>query len=569
MPVFFDGRLWVTPATMSLVDDSAMYNKNLSVGNVVAIVGKSTGGKPATPLVFGSAQQARAVLMPGLSLKAIERAFDPSNQTKGPASVVFIRVNSALQAALSLVDATSAAVINLVSTDYGLYTNGIRVKVEAGSVSGKKVTTQLGSAYFTADNIFRNCLSVAYSGVEATATVAVTPTNVTLVYGAQSLAIDLSLFPTVGAVVDRINAVPGFAAVILDGNDNAPSLNGMDNLTATSVKVTAAVLTGNLQAMVDWFNGAGDGLVTATRAASVGTLPANIPFTYMTGGSDGTSTTLDWQAAFDALQSVDVQWITPVSADPAIHAMTDAHCEYMTNIARLERRSNCGGDTGVTDAAAIAAAKAINSDRTSYTHLGIYDYDDNGVLTLYPAYIAAAQISGAFAGVNPGTALTNKTLKIQGIERKLRNPVDTDALINAGVLCIENTPKGFKVVKSISTWLVNNNYNRVEISCGAACDFVARNVRDVLDDLRGQKGSPALLAEAISRTDTCLRVLSAPEPMGVGVLVGDKINPPYKGITASLDGDVLRVEFQASPVIPVNYVPIVIHAVPYSGTASA
>ena len=44
MPVFFNGRLWVSPATMSVVDDSAMYNRNLSVGNVVALIGKSVGG---------------------------------------------------------------------------------------------------------------------------------------------------------------------------------------------------------------------------------------------------------------------------------------------------------------------------------------------------------------------------------------------------------------------------------------------------------------------------------------------------------------------------------------------
>ena len=569
MPVFFDGRLWVTPATMSLVDDAAMYNKNLNVGTVVAILGSSTGGKPATPLVFGSAQEARAVVMPGMSLRAIERAFDPSAQTKGPASVVFVRVNSAVQAALALHDSISAPVINLLSTDYGLYTNNIRVKIEAGSVKGKKLTTQLGAAYNTADNVYRDCMSVAYSGAEATATVAVIPSTVTLAYGAQTVVIDLSLFPTVSALVDRINAVTGFTATVIDGNDSKPTLNGMDTLSAASVKVDAVTLTGNLQAVVDWFNGAGDNLITATRASAVGTLPANIPFTYLAGGSNGTTTTLEWQAAFDALQAVDVQWITPVSADPAVHAMADTHCNYMSNIARLERRANVGGDTGVTDAQAIAAAKALNSDRTSYTHLGSYGYDDAGVLTLFPAFITAAQISGAFAGVNPGTAMTNKALKIQGIERKLRNPVDTDALINGGVLCVENTPHGYKVVKSISSWLINNNYNRVEISCGVACDFVSRNVRQALDDLRGQKGSPQLLAEAISRTDTVLRTLSAPEPMGVSVLVGDKINPPYKNIVASLDGDVLRVEFQASPVIPVNYIPIVIHAVPYSGTASA
>ena len=51
MGVFFNGRLWVSPATMSVVDDSAMYNKNLSVGNVLAVIGKSEGGKPMTFLL--------------------------------------------------------------------------------------------------------------------------------------------------------------------------------------------------------------------------------------------------------------------------------------------------------------------------------------------------------------------------------------------------------------------------------------------------------------------------------------------------------------------------------------
>ena len=53
------------------------------------------------------------------------------------------------------------------------------------------------------------------------------------------------------------------------------------------------------------------------------------------------------------------------------------------------------------------------------------------------------------------------------------------------------------------------------------------------------------------------------------MIVGDKANPAYKNITASLEGDMLRVEFQCSPVIPVNYIPVTIFAVPYTGTAIA
>jgi hypothetical protein len=204
-------------------------------------------------------------------------------------------------------------------------------------------------------------------------------------------------------------------------------------------------------------------------------------------------------------------------------------------------------------------------------HLGFYDYDDNdnGNLTLFPPYILAAMVSGAFSGVNPGTPLTNKTLAVRGLERNLRNPTDTDVLIQGGVLCVENTPNGYKVVKSISTWLVNANYNRVEQSVGWALDFTVRNVRNALDILRGEKATPQNMARAVSIADSTLRQLAVPEPSGPGVLAGDAQNPAYKNITAVLDGDVLGVSFQCSPVLPINYVPVTVFAVPFSGSATA
>lgn len=569
MPVFFNGRLWVSPATMSLVDDSAMYNRNLSVGNVLAIIGKSDGGEPFTALRFGSAQEARAVLRGGEGLKAIEKAFDPSSETYGPSTVVFVRVNPATQAALTLKDASNVDVIDLVSEGYGKFANNVKVKIEAASVSGKKLTTQFGNDYFSADNVHRNAFSVQYTGAENAATITVANATVTLVAGSTTTAISLADFATVGQLVDRINATAGFTASVLDGNSEKPALNGLDGVTTQDVKTAAYTVTGHLQAVVDWFNSTGEGFIKATRKASATAVPANIAFTYLTGGSDGVTTNVEWQKGFDALQTIDVQWVVPVSSAAAIHAMTDTHCAYMSNIARMERRTIVGGATGATDAEAISAAKALNSDRTSYVHLGFYDYDDAGKLTLYPPYILAALLAGAFSGVNPGTALTNRTIKVRGLERKLRNPTDTDQLILGGVLAVEDTPRGYKVVKSVTTWLVNSNYNRVEISVGVALDFVSRNVRNILDDLRGRKGTPAILSEAVSRVDSTLRELARPEPMGPGIIVGDKINPAYKNITASLEGDVLRVEFQCSPVIPVNYIPVVIHAVPYSGSASA
>jgi hypothetical protein len=570
MPYFFAGREWISPATMSTVDDSAMANQNLSVGNVVALIGQSVGGQPNTPITFGDPTTAAATLISGELLTAVQKAFNPSDEVGGAASVVVIRVNPALQASLTLLDATSAAAINLLSADWGAWTNQIKVKVQPGSVQGLQATTQYGTSYYTQDNIYRNAFSIQYLGTAASATMTVAGTTVVLAAAGETVAtIDLTQMQSIQQLVDAIDVVPGFSATVLDGNGQKPALNGLDYVTSVDVKTALYTAAANLQALIDWFNSTAQGYVVVTRAANAGLVPAAIPFTYLTGGSDGVTTNTQWSNAFTTLQNVDVQWITPVSSDPSIAAMTDAHVQYMSTTGRKERRAICGTALGTSDVQAIAAAKAINSDRTSLTHLGYYDYDANGNLTLFPPYLTAAIIAGAFAGVNPGTPLTNKSITVRGLERNLNNPTDTDPLISGGVLCVENASTGYMIVKSISTWLVNANYNRVEQSVGTALDFTVRNVRNALDVLRGAKATPQNMARAVSIADSTLRLLAVAEPTGPGVLVGDAQNPAYKNIQATLSGDVIGVQFQCSPVLPINYIPVSVFAVPYSGTASA
>lgn len=569
--VFFKGRFIVSPTTASVVNDDAMRNKNLSVGNVLALVGRSAGGKPKTALRFGSPNEAIATLVSGELLDAVIAAFNPSSETGGPEEVVAVRVQPAVQATGVIKDASAATVINLASTGYGVRENLVGYKVEVGSVSGLRVTTQRGADYYTKDNIERAAFTVSYTGSEATATVTVGDASVILAAPAGTTVATLlfSDFATVQDVVDRINLVADFGAVVAGDSYTAPTASGLDFVTAQTVKAAPYTVTADLQAVIDWINGAQEGFLTATRATGAGTKPAVAALQFLSGGSDGTTLTADWADAFEALQTVDIQWLTPASSVDAIHAMADAHADYMSNVAGKERRCIVGMATGSSDAEAVAAAKALNSDRTSVIHLGHYNYGMDGKLKLFAPYISAALVAGMFAGVNPGTPLTNKAIKVRGLERDLRNPTDTDALINGGVLCLENTDQGYKVVKSISTWLVNDNYNRVEQSCGVALDFVARNVRQALDVLRGQKANPLVLSRAVSITQSTLAELARAEPQGPGVLSGNAENPAFKNIVATLDGDVLRVEFECSPVVPVNYILATIFAVPFSGSATA
>lgn len=570
MAVFFNGRLLTTPTSASAVNDDAMRNQNPGIGNVVALVGRSAAGKPKTALRFGGPDQAKAELIDGELLTAVQMAFDPSTETGGPTEVIAIRVQPAEQASLML-KAGADDVISLKSTNYGQRENLIKVKVEAGSLSGLRLTTQRGNDYYSQDNVGRAALSVHYTGAEATATMSITGTTVTLAAptGTEVAAIDLTLFPTVQELVDRINLVPGFDGVVLDNSYTRPALNGLDFVTAQDVKTAVYTVRADLQAAVDWFNSAREGYVTAERVAGAGKKPDVAAFQFLTGGNDGTTAMDDWAEAFEMLQGVDVQWITPVSPDPAIRAMADTHVAFMSNQGQKERRAVCGTDLATSKDDAKAAAKTLNSDRTSLVFQGHYDYDASGKLVLYPAYMSAARIAGGFAGVSPGTPLTNKNFKCRGLEFNLRNPTDTDEMINAGVLCLEDTEEGYKIVRSISTWLINDNYNRVEQSTGVALDFTVRAVRQAQKVLVGTKGNPINLSRSVSIAESMLRELARAEPQGPGVLAGDAEHPAYRNITAVQEGDAIRLQFECSPVIPNNYILTTVYAVPYSGVATA
>lgn len=569
MAVFFNGRLLITPTTATAVNDDAMRNQNLATTNTVALIGLCDRGQPKTPLRFGSPTEAQKALVSGELLEAVLAAFSPSAETAGPGEVVVLRVNPATSGTGTMLDSTGAVAINLTSTDYGVGENEINYKVEAGTLAGVRITTKRNLNYYTKDNIARSAFNVHYVGTETTATIDITGTEVKLSAPAGTVVatIDLNNAKNVLALVERINAVPNFIANVLDGNAYALALNGLDYVTAASVKSTYTVRA-DLQAAIDWINSGAEEYLTATRGANAGKPPAPAVTKFITGATSGVSQMSDWVDCFEVLQGIDVQWFVPLSDDEAIHAMADAHALYMSTIGKRERRCIVGTELGTSDEAAVELAKSINSDRTSLIHLGHYNYDSAGALTLFPPYITAALVGGMFAGVNPGTPLTNKTIRVRGLERNLRVPTDTDLLISNGVFCIESSERGYKVVRSISTWLTSENYNRVEQSCGTALDFVSRSVRDALDALRGQKGNPLIISRAGSIVESTLRELAREEPVGPGILAGDAFNPAYRNITASLEGDVLRVEFECSPVIPVNYVLATIYAVPFTGTAT-
>jgi hypothetical protein len=361
-----------------------------------------------------------------------------------------------------------------------------------------------------------------------------------------------------------------------------------------SVVREATVFNSDLQALIDWINVGNTAYVEAayhTSAVNRAAL-ANHPDAYLSGGAEydpdtnplGATRQEDWDAALDLLKTEDTPLISCVSYEPSVWASLEAHCIYMSTVGKKERRGFCGGfdvsfnalnpglgkwngyiHTLSSIEQMLTYAMELNSDRMCYVGPGFKAYDENGILVTYNGAIAAALVAGMAAGVDVATALTHVSINVIGLEHNFQWG-DLDRLLEGGVLPLEYDPgRGYRVCQSISTWLRNDKYNRRELSVGRTADFIARQVRERLEmDFVGKKGTITTL---ISIKNAVISVLT--QMYRADLLAGDAANPPFKNIQCRLEGDTCWVDFECSPVIPINYIPITIHLTVFTTTLTA
>lgn len=593
MPRVMNGQLFIAPAVVSRVDDSALSGPSLAGAGLMAIIGEARGGPPMQALRFTSASAAARVLLSGNGLDAVRRAFLPGPDVAGAPVVYFVRVNQATQAVLNLLNSTDVA-LALTSLDYGVATNQVRVKVEDGTDSiGKKLSLQFNENLNIGAQVARKAIAIKFldgSSLYSAVNVAIAGTTLTATAtltagGTTTTTVDLTLYSTLQGVVDQINAWGGNWSASITGPDAAnPSLY-LDEIAATSVRVTSGATApiefwANHRAVLDWFNnysGYVSAVIGAKRKA-----PSNIGWTYL-----GTTQTLDqgteygrdnttairsgllvsdWSAAMDALMLTDISIVCVATPDATVHGLLKAHVDQASSQSgRMERVMIVGGDNAESIAAVKTRASAIRDPRAMLVYPGITDYDQLNPTSGNPAAIApwllAPQLAGMFCGQHPAEALTHRFIQAVSVERRL-TPNDIDDLLLYGICPMELVVnRGIRVVQSKSTYTADNNYRRVEISVMRASDELVKRIRAACDQqLIGRIVSPSLLSAAANLTQ---QVLFAARQDGI--IVGD---PGFRNIVATASGDYLTIDFDAVIAIPANYINITAHLFPFVGSLS-
>lgn len=426
-----------------------------------------------------------------------------------------------------------------------------------GTVILEKFTLN-GTASVGGSSDFASITAIVTGEVEAARTVTVTGIAV------QTTA---AVHDTLQKVVDYFNArqivqttVRGFVATI-ETLQTSLAVGNLD-VSVSAINCfggTVADFYADLWAVVNWIN-TSSALITASVASgATGGAPSNTTSAvFLQGGVEGTPTSTHWQDALDWLKRTRVNTIVPLTGDPAVHAACEAHCAYMGGVGRSERDCVVGvQNSGLTDVPTKAEAKAaivdLNSRHVRAVAQAVERYNTSGVREEFQPPFLACIVAGMQAGSDVGTPLTYKYANALAFRQDSSwNPVDdAEEMVQAGLWFLENVEgQGRRNVRNITTHRSSSNLAFTEGSVNEAVNFAAYNFRTNMEFAVGQKGFSGTVNAGKS---VALNTL--------GLLVDETVLVAYRSLAVELIVDVMEVECEIAPVLPINFVKNTLHLV--------
>ncbi len=536
----------------------------VSIANAV-IMGDSRGGEPNKVHWFGSAAEAQETLISGPLLDAVRHAFSVGGGLI-PQMIGAVRVNPGTQAA-RIHENGSTTIIDVTAWDYGLYTNQLKSKLEAGTVTGKKLTIKFqNNDEEIWDDIERESLQIQYTGAGSAATMNITKTQLDTTCTGEAgddLVMLFSAFPTIEDLVNYINDQTAYTASILTGNSSEKTTE-LDTITAQDIKTSAYDAMSDLQAIIDTLNaspwiGSASFDVSATRL-----IPDNdANWVYFSGAIDGTYTSSEWGVSLTYLEGQDVQLVGSSVEDASIHALIKTHCESMCSVTgKSERQFILGGAAGETPAQAKTRVANLGSEYgmiafPGFTH---YDYDSTigETKTWSPAYYAAKLI-GAFSVLALNEPHTYKVVDVLGWEDELTR-TEVEDLIKNGVCCGIRDKTGRKIsARTINTYQ-GNELQKCEFSMMREALFMSRDLRTAVEkSFVGKAMSNGL----IGKVDVIVTGKLS-QYYDLGLYNGD---PPYWGYNKTIVGDKIRIDYNCYLTPPTNFIFVTSHMHVYASTS--
>jgi hypothetical protein len=314
----------------------------------------------------------------------------------------------------------------------------------------------------------------------------------------------------------------------------------------------------------------GSGKPEFTATSGVGQ-PQSTGFQYLSGGTRGISTNLDFQNAFDQLSLVRANFVVPLIVEDLDNQGYSSTATYAAVIAQLVshltltngiNKSERGGLAGYkgNKTGYISQCYALNNTDVQLTSQKHQELDVLSNLVEMDEWVAAVLAAGMRAGApEVGEPLTHKLVRTFGMTQDsiCGIPARTDAnqLIEAGALFAQTIEgKGTRWERDLTTYTLDDNLAYAEGSTRDAVRFTAYGLRTTLEErFTGIKARPA---NAAALKDTAAAYLDALNAENIlvdslnreGVLVNG-----WDNLRVTITGDIATIRVEVYPAVGINF----------------
>lgn len=451
---------------------------------------------PITLTLSGAANPATSATNVGTILDGVGKTLEVNSLTTG--TDLFTRCAYVLGTTtpvtwLSLA-ATPALLVSAQEYGASLNTNQQSTAVQEQLVAGGKIALRLG-----------------YNGTTATVTVTAT-TLTTSVTGGSGANLNISFgagqYKTLADLAAFINAQTGYQCAVGTASMGQVSPLLLDEVVAANCCTTFGNFTARIKADATSFLNVvqtsslvqlGNPAIGASFTSAPRGLPdVNTTTLFMSGGSRGGTTDAVYNAAMDAMQSVQTNFLVPLFAQDATvdiaAGLTDSTSSYTVAnvqqyglkhtllVSTLKRRKNRQIFLAQRDTFANAQNAAANlaSPRATLCFQDVKVTGANGIVQSQPWMLAALAAGMQAAGFY--RAIVAKGIQCSGVLQGFNTPPDfrdaTDtqletALIGGLLVAKKNQSGGFTWVSDQTTYMRDNNFVYNSIQAVYAADIIA------------------------------------------------------------------------------------------------
>ena len=286
----------------------------------------------------------------------------------------------------------------------------------------------------------------------------------------------------------------------------------------------------------------------ALRAPSPWNIGAASVEQQLLGGSENAITvTTDYRDAFSQIETENFQIVVALSTDVLAAQELDTNCQ---NSAIMGYERN--GYAGVVANTTLANIKAnwvnlLDTRNVSVCAQEIQVPSPSGAMEWLGPEFQAVQAAAMQAGRSVGIPLTNKTPRVYGLRQNWTLQKDDNDVIAAGIYAYSQDNQGFKVLRSITTHVKDDNSAFVEVSTN---ESVNTSIRQLRENLKGYVGNPANLA--VSQLAGIVKGLLDKQ-------VQDGFIRAYRNVVVTQLADKYRIDYDVAPIFALNFFEVTAH----------